>query len=56
MSNQSPNDYMPKEDFSLLSPKVRQIWNKIPNDIKEVVLLSRTGNSNDGVNNNSIFL
>ena len=53
VSNQSPNNNMPKEDFSTLSPEVRQIWCKIPNDIKVVTLRSRTVNSNDGVNNHS---
>ena len=47
---------MTKEYFSTLSPKVRQIWSKIPNNMKAVTLRSRTGNSNDGVSNHGIFL
>ena len=53
MSHQSPNDYMPKEDSSALSPEVRQIWSKIPNDMKAVMFRSRTGNCNDGANNHN---
>ena len=36
MSNQSPNTWMPKEKFSALSPKVRQLWIKIPNNMKVI--------------------
>ena len=46
MCNQSPNTCMPKEDLSSLGPEVRQIWSKIPNDTKAVMLRSRTGNLN----------
>ena len=44
---------MTKEDFSALSPEVGNVWSKIPNDTKVVILRSKTGNSNDGVNNYS---
>ena len=30
MSNQSPINYIPKEDFSALSPEVSRIWSKVP--------------------------
>ena len=53
VSNQSPNTQKLRECFSFLTHQVRQIWSKIPNDIKEVILRSRTENSNDGVNNHS---
>ena len=56
MSNQILNTYMLKEDFSALSPEVRQIWSKIPNDMKAVIFRSRTVNSNDCVNNHSKML
>ena len=44
---------MHKEDFSALSPEVRKIWSKIPNEMKAVTLRNRNRNSNDGVNNHS---
>ena len=44
---------MPKEDFSALSPEVRKIWSKIPNDMKAVIVRSINDNINDGVNNHS---
>ena len=53
MHNQSQSTCVPKEDFSSLSPEVRQIWIKILNDIKSVTLRSRTGNHNEGVNKHS---
>ena len=53
MYNQSQNAYAPKEYFSALSSEVRQICSKIPNDMKAVMLRSRTGNSNECVNNHS---
>lgn len=53
MSNQNPNAHMTKEEFSALSPEVSQIWSKIPNDTKAVILRSRNVNSNDGVNNHN---
>ena len=37
MSNQSPNTYTPKEDFIALSTEVKQIWNKIPDNMKAVI-------------------
>ena len=46
---------MTKEDFSVLSPEVRKIWSKITNNMKAFMLLSRTADSNDGVNNHNIF-
>ena len=53
MSNQIPNTFMPKKDFSALIPEVRKIWSKMPNDMKLVMLRSRTVNDNEGVNNHS---
>ena len=53
MSNQSPNICMPEEDFSSLSPEVRQSWSKIPNDMKTFMLRSRNGNSNEVLNKNN---
>ena len=53
MCNQIPNTCIPKEDFSALNTEVRQIWSKIPNDMKAVMLRSRTANSNYGVNDHS---
>ena len=53
VSNKSPNVHMPKEDFIALSPEVRKILSKIPNDVKVDMLRSRTVNSNDGFNNHS---
>ena len=44
MADQSPNTYIPREDFSLLTPEVRQIWGKIPPDMKAIILRSKTGN------------
>ena len=41
---------MPKEDHIPLSPEVGKIWSKIPNDMKVVMLRSRTLNFNEGVN------
>ena len=52
MTNQSPNTHTSKEDYSYLSPEVRKNWSKIPNDMKVVMLRSRTGNRNEGVNKN----
>ena len=53
MTNQSPNTYMPREDFSFLTPEVKQIWGKIPPDMKAIILRSRTGNRNEeNVNRN----
>ena len=46
VSNQISNTYMPKEDFSSLSTEVKQIWSKILNDMKAVILLNKTLNSN----------
>ena len=53
MSNQSPNTRMSKKSFISISLEVRQIWGKIPNDMKVVILRSRTGNINEGVNKHS---
>ena len=53
MYNQSPNTHIPKEDFNTLSLEVRETWSKVPNNMKIVMLRSRTVNSNDGVNNHS---
>ena len=47
MTNQSPNTYMSREDFSFLTPEVKQIWGKIPPDMKAIILRSRTGNRNE---------
>ena len=47
------NSHIPKEDYRSLSPEVRQIRSKILNDMKVVILRSRTGNRNAGVNNHS---
>ena len=44
---------MSKEDFSTLRPEVRKFWSKIPNDMKAVILRSRTVNINEGVGNHS---
>ena len=52
MNYQSPNTCMPREDFRSLSPEVREIWSKIPNDMKAFMLRSRTGNSNERINKN----
>ena len=55
--NQSPNTYTPKKDFSTLSPEVRQIWSKIPNNMKAVILRSRAVDSNEGIkNHNKMFI
>ena len=50
MKNQSPNAHTPKEDCRSLSPEARKMLSKIPNEIKVVILRSRTGNINEGVN------
>ena len=47
MTNQSPNTYIPREDFSSLTPEVKQIWGKIPPDMKAIILRRRTGNRNE---------
>ena len=44
---------MHKEDFSALSLEVMKIGSNVPNDMKAVMLRSRSGNSNYVVNNNS---
>ena len=53
VSNQSPNDHIPKEYFSTLSPEARKIWSNIPNDMKVVMLRIRTVNSNEVVDSHS---
>ena len=44
---------MPKEVFITLSSELRKIWINIPNDMKAVMLRSRNGNLNEGVNHHS---
>lgn len=53
MHNQSPNAFIPKEDFSALSPKARRIWSKMPPETKAIILRRRTGSCNDCANNHS---
>lgn len=53
MTNQSPNTCMPRENFSSLSPEVKQIWSKTPNDMKAIILLSKNGSGNEGVANHN---
>ena len=56
ISNQSPNTYAPKKDFSSLSPEVRKIWSKITYDMKAVMLRSRSGNCNEWLNKHSKYI
>lgn len=46
MTSQVLNAHIPKEDCSSLTPEVREIWSKIPNDTKAVILRGRSGSLN----------
>ena len=47
---QGTNVYAPKEDHSSLTPEVREIWSKIPNYMKAIILRGRNGNQNERAN------
>ena len=53
IANKNPNTYMPREDFSALSPEVRRIWSKILPNTKAIILRRRTGSCNNGIKNHS---
>ena len=50
VTNQTPNAHTPNEDCNSLSPKVRDIWSKIPHDIKTVLLRGRNGSLSERIN------
>ena len=53
MTNQSSSTCVPREEFSSLSPEVKQILGKIPNNMKAIISCSRTGSGKEGATNHS---
>ena len=49
MTSQSPNAHMTKGDCSSLTPEVREIWSKIPNETLSVILRGKSRSHNKRV-------
>ena len=47
--NPNPDSYLPSEDYSSLTPEERDLWRKIPPNMKSIILKGR--NSNNRPNN-----